>query len=85
LQADLFKRFFRGDRHETGDTSVDAGAGLGLAIVHDIMNLHGGSVCYEDAAGGGARFVLRIPLAAAVQRNADAAQAAPASVHVPLG
>ncbi len=58
-QPDLFKRFFRGDGH-----GVEGGAGLGLAIVHDIMVLHGGSVHYEDAAfpEGGARFIVRIPL-----------------------
>lgn len=59
-QADLFKRFFRGDGQSDG--SVDGGAGLGLAIVHDIMALHRGSVHYEDAAEGGARFIVRIPL-----------------------
>jgi signal transduction histidine kinase len=57
-QRDLFKRFFRGDGH-----GVEGGAGLGLAIVHDIMVLHGGSVHYEDAAEGGARFIVRMPLA----------------------
>jgi signal transduction histidine kinase len=56
-QPDLFKRFFRGD----GQT-VEGGAGLGLAIVHDIMVLHGGSVHYEDAPEGGARFIVRMPL-----------------------
>ena len=56
-QPDLFKRFFRGD----GQT-VEGGAGLGLAIVHDIMVLHGGSVHYEDAPESGARFVVRMPL-----------------------
>lgn len=81
LQADLFKRFFRGDRHDTADTSVDAGAGLGLAIVHDIMSLHGGSVRYEDATGGGARFVLRVPLTT----NTDAELTASAGAHAPLG
>lgn len=56
-QADLFKRFFRGDGQ-----NVEGGAGLGLAIVHDIVVLHGGSVHYEDAPEGGARFIVRIPL-----------------------
>jgi signal transduction histidine kinase len=56
-QRDLFKRFFRGDGH-----GVEGGAGLGLAIVHDIMVLHGGSVHYEDAPEGGARFIVRMPL-----------------------
>ncbi|WP_434107870.1 sensor histidine kinase [Paraburkholderia caffeinilytica] len=59
-QADLFKRFFRGDGQT--DAGVDSGAGLGLAIVHDIMVLHHGSVHYEDAPEGGARFIVRIPL-----------------------
>jgi signal transduction histidine kinase len=56
-QPDLFKRFFRGDGQ-----SVEGGAGLGLAIVHDIVVLHGGSVHYENAPEGGARFIVRIPL-----------------------
>jgi signal transduction histidine kinase len=56
-QPDLFKRFFRGDGQ-----SVEGGAGLGLAIVHDIVVLHGGSVHYQDALEGGARFIVRIPL-----------------------
>jgi signal transduction histidine kinase len=72
LQADLFKRFFRGDRANSDEEGVDAGAGLGLAIVHDIMNLHGGDVQYADAPDGGARFILRIPLAGETQAPTDA-------------
>ncbi|TAM07622.1 MAG: sensor histidine kinase [Paraburkholderia sp.] len=76
-QADLFKRFFRGDGQT--ESGVDSGAGLGLAIVHDIMALHRGSVHYEDAPEGGARFIVRIPLA---QRGpADAGSEASADKH----
>ena len=85
LQADLFKRFFRGDRGDTADPSVEAGAGLGLAIVHDIMDLHGGSVHYEDASGGGARFVLRVPLATAMQEAQQTGHSSPASAHASIG
>jgi signal transduction histidine kinase len=67
-QADLFKRFFRGDGQT--DAGVDSGAGLGLAIVHDIMVLHRGSVHYEDAPDGGARFIVRIPLVAVTAQTA---------------
>jgi signal transduction histidine kinase len=36
------------------------GHGLGLAIVAAIADLHGGGVRIEDAAGGGAMFVLQL-------------------------
>ena len=36
------------------------GSGLGLSIVKDVAEKHGGSVTYEPAAGGGARFRLRL-------------------------
>jgi signal transduction histidine kinase len=59
MRAELFKRFFRGDGH--GES--DGGAGLGLAIVRDIVVLHGGTIHYEDGSGGGSRFVIHLPLA----------------------
>ena len=59
MRTDLFKRFFRGD----AQTNAASGAGLGLAIVRDITVLHGGDIYYEDAPGGGSRFVIRLPLA----------------------
>jgi signal transduction histidine kinase len=68
-QQDLFKRFFRGDRHGESQSGVDGGAGLGLAIVHDIMVLHHGSVHYEDASEGGARFIVRIPIVLGTTRR----------------
>jgi len=36
------------------------GSGLGLSIVKDVAEKHGGSVTLEPAAGGGARFRLRL-------------------------
>ncbi|HEV3104377.1 MAG TPA: sensor histidine kinase N-terminal domain-containing protein [Trinickia sp.] len=79
LQRELFKRFFRGDRQNTTDNDVDAGAGLGLAIVHDIMKLHGGSVHYADAPGGGASFILHVPLATGPNGEGDGDAQKPAS------
>lgn len=58
-RARIFERFWRGDRN-TG------GAGLGLAIVDQIMKALQGSVLVDDAPGGGALFVLIFPLAAMV-------------------
>jgi signal transduction histidine kinase len=48
----LFQRFWRADRGNS------RGAGLGLAIVQRIATAHGARVSLEDAAGGGAAFVI---------------------------
>jgi signal transduction histidine kinase len=36
-------------------------AGLGLAIANGIVKAHGGKISAENAAGGGARFVIALP------------------------
>ncbi|MEN3285377.1 MAG: two-component system, OmpR family, sensor kinase [Solirubrobacteraceae bacterium] len=58
--AALFERFWRS---EGGRERGRGGAGLGLAIVAAIVDAHGGQVEAGDAAGGGARFVVRLPAA----------------------
>ncbi|PCE31054.1 sensor histidine kinase [Burkholderia ubonensis] len=78
-QADLFKRFFRGDA-QSGN-GVETGAGLGLAIVHDIIAMHGGSVSYTDAPEGGSRFVVKVPLVAQAAQPASNAAPAAAPTH----
>lgn len=46
----LFRRFWRRDRSRTG------GAGLGLAIVRQIVDVHGGTISVENRPEGGAQF-----------------------------
>lgn len=57
---ELFGRFWR---KEAGRTRGPSGAGLGLAIVAAIVDAHDGEVEARDADGGGASFVVRLPLA----------------------
>lgn len=58
-RARIFDRFRRGDTARSRH-----GSGLGLAIVRQVASVHGGTVEVEDTPGGGATFVLRLPLAA---------------------
>jgi two-component system OmpR family sensor kinase len=58
--GELFHRFWRAD---PGRGRGRAGAGLGLAIVAAIVGAHGGRAQAADAAGGGARFEVSLPLA----------------------
>jgi len=54
----VFERFTRLDEARS---AKEGGAGLGLAIVRDIVGRHGGTIRIEDGAPG-ARFVLELPI-----------------------
>jgi two-component system OmpR family sensor kinase len=54
----IFDRFWRA---EGGRERGRAGAGLGLAIVRGVLDAHGGRITAENAPGGGAVFVVRLP------------------------
>jgi signal transduction histidine kinase len=56
----IFERFARLD---TARTYQESGAGLGLAIVRELVAAHGGTVWVEDARPG-ARFIVRLPATA---------------------
>jgi PAS domain S-box-containing protein len=58
-QASIFEKFFRVPRMEDAETP---GTGLGLALVREIAELHGGWVTVESEAGAGSIFTLRLPL-----------------------
>jgi two-component system sensor histidine kinase MtrB len=55
----VFERFARGPAN---GNPRGAGAGLGLALVAEQVRLHGGRVWVEDRQGGGARFVVELPV-----------------------
>ena len=50
-------------RLETSRNRLSGGSGLGLAIVDQIVTRHHGTVHVEDRPGGGAVFVVTLPLA----------------------
>ena len=58
LQARIFEPFYR----LPGATERDGGVGLGLALVKSITQRHGGRAYCENRAGGGASFVIELPL-----------------------
>ncbi len=53
----IFEPFYRGERSRNSQVR---GTGLGLSLVKDTAEKHGGSVTVESA-GGGAQFTLRLP------------------------
>lgn len=53
LRERIFEPFF---------TTRPAGTGLGLAVVRRLAEAHRGSICVETTKGGGATFVLRLPI-----------------------
>lgn len=61
IPADKLKTLF--DRYTRATDSHDAtpGTGLGLMIVREIVEAHGGSVGVESQVGSGSRFWFRIP------------------------
>jgi two-component system, OmpR family, osmolarity sensor histidine kinase EnvZ len=58
-REDVFKAFFRLDASRNPETG---GTGLGLTIARDIARNHGGDLVLEDAAAGGLRARIRLPV-----------------------
>lgn len=58
LREQIFEPFYR----LPGASEKEGGVGLGLSLVRTIVERHGGSVHCEDRPGGGARFVVSLPV-----------------------
>jgi two-component system sensor histidine kinase KdpD len=52
----VFEKFYRAPNAKTG------GTGLGLAIVRGFVESHGGTIAARNGQGGGAEFIIKIPL-----------------------
>ncbi|MFD7746315.1 SpoIIE family protein phosphatase [Streptomyces sp. NPDC059698] len=77
----LFERFHR---IENARSRSNEGSGIGLALVKELVGLHGGTITASSAAGEGTRFTIRLPFgcahlpADAIRTKADT-EASPAT------
>jgi signal transduction histidine kinase len=59
IAADALDKIF--ERFETSGSQTQQGIGLGLPIVKEIVELHGGEIIVESQIGKGSTFKFRIP------------------------
>ncbi len=57
----IFERFYQAD--PARQAGKKHGAGLGLAIVREIVRAHGGKISVRSAVGQGSEFTVQLPLA----------------------
>jgi signal transduction histidine kinase len=62
LRAAIFERFRQGEA-PAGSRGA-GGTGLGLAIAKDFVELHHGTISVKDTPGGGATFLIELPVKA---------------------
>lgn len=76
------------DRFRQADASTSrrhGGLGLGLSIVKNLVEMHGGSVrAYSLGENQGATFVVSLPVAAVDPQERDRAETVPTMVEAPL-
>jgi signal transduction histidine kinase/ligand-binding sensor domain-containing protein/DNA-binding response OmpR family regulator len=53
----IFERFY-----QLGDSRTNTGAGIGLALVESLVNLHQGQIRVESKKGAGSKFFVSLPL-----------------------
>lgn len=64
FHARVFEKFFRVEHHRPRGELAARGSGIGLYLCKEIVELHGGTICCEDAPSGtGARLSFVLPAA----------------------
>ena len=84
-QADMTRLFQAFSQIDSSLARKFEGTGLGLAMVKQLAELHGGAAAVASAPGEGACFAVWLPLRSAVSAGSDLTGAAPASVAVRKG
>jgi len=72
FRSRIFQRFAQAD---SSDTRKNDGTGLGLSIAKAIVERLGGTIGFENADGGGARFFFELPVLARMVTPIDTADA----------
>ena len=54
----IFNRFYRGDKSRSSKKHF----GLGLNIALELVKLHNGNIKVKDTPGGGATFIIKLPI-----------------------
>jgi signal transduction histidine kinase/ligand-binding sensor domain-containing protein/DNA-binding NarL/FixJ family response regulator len=89
-QALVFKRFYQAD---TAQSRSGEGTGVGLSLVKNLVELHGGNVDLQSAPGNGSRFTILLERSTLAARNtikpptrskADSAPEIPIEVTQPV-
>ena len=63
IPAEAIPKLFERFNHVPNTRSrTHEGSGIGLALVHELVKLHGGSISTESSLGQGSTFVVSIPL-----------------------
>lgn len=68
-QERIFSSFERAQTNRTHPTQGQAGAGLGLTLVKNFVELHGGTVKLESTLGEGTIITCHIPLTVKIARH----------------
>ena len=55
----IFEKFYRG---RNAPSHISTGTGLGLTLVRQIIEAHGGKVSVESKVGSGSTFILILPI-----------------------
>ena len=78
----VFDRFRQAD---ASTTRIHGGLGLGLSIVHQLVDLHGGSVSvHSDGEGKGATFTIVLPFVGVIDAEKETEATQPAQEVTPL-